>query len=120
MRTVQNIYMVANPRSCGGYACEFLTQYPRENRCQIEVAVTRKAGAIQFVLPKNLSVEQINSTRVTLDCTLHLFNVLDPDERILCMNTIEKDLTGPGKENRDRYLGIMGGDGSLATTIQML
>ena len=36
------------------------------------------------------------------------------------MRMLEEDLTGEGTENRDRYLGIMGGDGSLATTLKML
>ena len=51
---------------------------------------------------------------------MYFFNVRDPAERELCMNMIEIDLTGEGNENRDRYLGIMGGDGSLATTLKML
>ena len=57
---------------------------------------------------------------VTLDCTLHLFNVLDPEQRTLCMDMMEKDFTGPGKENRERFLIIAGGDGSLCTTVNML
>ena len=36
------------------------------------------------------------------------------------MNLMEKDITGPGKENRDRFLVIAGGDGSLPTTLVML
>jgi len=36
------------------------------------------------------------------------------------MDMMEKDITGPGAGNRDRYLVIMGGDGSLATTLGML
>lgn len=36
------------------------------------------------------------------------------------MTMLEKDITSEGSDNRDRYLGIMGGDGSLATTIKML
>ncbi len=36
------------------------------------------------------------------------------------MSMLEEDLSGEGKDNRDRYLGIMGGDGSLATTLKML
>lgn len=57
---------------------------------------------------------------VTLKCTLYLFNVLEPEERALCMRLMEEDITGPGHEQRDRFLGIMGGDGSLATTLKML
>ena len=57
---------------------------------------------------------------VTLDCTLHLFNVLDPEQRTICMDLMEKDFTGPGKENRERFLVIAGGDGSFCTTINML
>ena len=57
---------------------------------------------------------------VTLECTMYFFNVREPAERELCMNMLEEDLTGEGTENRDRYLGIMGGDGSLATTLIML
>ena len=51
---------------------------------------------------------------------MHIFNVLEAQERIMCMDMMEKDITGPGAENRDRYLVIMGGDGSLATTLGML
>ena len=58
--------------------------------------------------------------RVTLDCTLHLLNVLEPEQRELCMKMMEEDLTGVGKENRDRFLVIAGGDGSLPTTVNML
>lgn len=36
------------------------------------------------------------------------------------MRMMEEDITGTGSENRDRYLVIMGGDGSLATTLKML
>lgn len=36
------------------------------------------------------------------------------------MRMMEEDITGAGSENRDRYLVIMGGDGSLATTLKML
>ena len=57
---------------------------------------------------------------MTLDCTLFLFNVLEAEERKLCMKMMEEDISEPGNDNRDRYLGIMGGDGSLATTIKML
>ena len=57
---------------------------------------------------------------ITLQCTLYLFNVLNADERALCMSMLEEDLSGEGSDNRDRYLGIMGGDGSLATTLKML
>ena len=46
VRTVQNIYMLTNPRSGDGFASEFLEKYPRVNRCEVEVAVTRKNGAI--------------------------------------------------------------------------
>ena len=51
---------------------------------------------------------------------MYFFNVREPAERELCMNMLDEDLTGEGNENRDRYLGIMGGDGSLATTLKML
>ena len=46
--------------------------------------------------------------------------MLEAEERALCMKMMEEDVSGPGHENRARYLGIMGGDGSLATTINML
>ena len=36
------------------------------------------------------------------------------------MDAMEADFTGEGKENRDRYLIIAGGDGSLPTTVGML
>ena len=55
VRTVQNIYMVANPNSCEGYANLFLEKYPRETHYQLEVAVTRRAGLVQFVVPENLT-----------------------------------------------------------------
>ena len=46
--------------------------------------------------------------------------MLEAEERALCMKMMEEDVSGPGHDNRARYLGIMGGDGSLATTINML
>ena len=49
-----------------------------------------------------------------------MFNVLEAEEREKCMNMMEEDFTGPGKENRDRFLIIAGGDGSLSTTVKML
>ena len=36
------------------------------------------------------------------------------------MDMMEEDVTGPGKENRERYLIIAGGDGSFPTTLNML
>mgnify|MGYP006922976457 CR=1 FL=1 len=54
VRTVQNLYMVANPRSCEGYAKFFLDKYPHYTRHQIEVGVVRRAGVAQFVLPTDL------------------------------------------------------------------
>ena len=33
---------------------------------------------------------------VTLNCTLHLFNVLEPSERALCMEMLEEDIVGEG------------------------
>lgn len=57
---------------------------------------------------------------MTLECTLLLFNVLEAEERTLCMDMLEADISGEGSTTRDRYLGIMGGDGSLATTLKML
>lgn len=86
--------------------------------------MTRKAGAIQFLLPENLSPEQLqlfkDSELVTLETNLYLFNVLESTERAKCLDMMEADITGEGSETRDRYIVIMGGDGSLATTINML
>ena len=36
------------------------------------------------------------------------------------MQMLDEDLIGPENNIRDRFLGIMGGDGSLATTLKML
>jgi len=33
---------------------------------------------------------------VKLECTLNLFNVLEHDERTLCMDMLEQDITGEG------------------------
>ena len=49
-----------------------------------------------------------------------MFNVLDASERKICMDMIEEDVSGQDSNRRDRYLAIMGGDGSLATTLKML
>ena len=123
-RTTHNIYILANPRSGDGFASNFLEKYPRANRTRVEVYVTRRAGAIQFILPENLRRGQqemfTEDDKMTLDCTLLLFNVLEASERTLCMDMLEDDIQREGSETRDRYLGIMGGDGSLATTLKML
>ena len=62
--------------------------------------ITRRAGSIQFILPDNLSKEQFaiftEDDIVTLDCTLHLFNVLEASERTLCMDMLEADISGEG------------------------
>lgn len=76
-------------------------------------------------MPENLRPDQVQllddpSNLVTLDCNLLLYNVLEAEERELCMKMMEEDLTQAGAENRDRFLGIMGGDGSMATTLNML
>lgn len=55
-----------------------------------------------------------------LDCTLHPLNVLDADQREKFMRMLEEDVTGPGKDDRDRFVVIAGGDGSLSTTVSML
>ena len=46
--------------------------------------------------------------------------MLESTERAKCLDMMEADITGEDSETRDRYIVIMGGDGSLATTINML
>ena len=63
--------------------------------------ITRRAGSIQFdLVQRNLSKEQFaiftEDDLVTLDCTLHLFNVLEASERTLCMDMLEADISGEG------------------------
>ena len=120
VRTVQHIYLLANPRSCEGYAKAFIENYPRENRLSLDVAVTRRAGVVQYVLPENLNESQMASPQVTLDCTLHVFDVIDAEQRELCMNMMEQDFTSEESEKRDRFVIIAGGDGSFPTTVGML
>lgn len=36
------------------------------------------------------------------------------------MQMLEEDVAGPGKEGRDRFVVIAGGDGSFSTTVSML
>ena len=114
IKTVRNIYMLANPRSGSRFAANFLEKYPRENTCTLRVPLwkLKRSPYTQLVIDSNEIVE--------LHCTLYFFNVVEPEERKLCMQMLEKDVTEPGHENRDRILGIMGGDGSMGTTLKML
>lgn len=66
-----------------------MEKYPRENRCSLDAVVIRGKGAIEFMLPEMLHGNEKNVEMVTLDCTLFLFNVLEAEERKLCMRMLE-------------------------------
>ena len=53
-----------------------------------------------------------------LDCTLYLFNVIEVSERMECRRMIENDIKQDPQS--DKIVGIMGGDGSMGTTLKFL
>ena len=85
---------MANPRSGDGLAVGFLKDHPPVN-C------------------KPVHFEEMNQT---VECVMRLYNVLEPQEREACLQQMSDSLLDKDKGVR-RVVCIMGGDGSLATTI---
>ena len=107
IKKVRRIYMLCNPKSGTKYAESFLSGYPKVNKRQLNVPL------------KNLTDQRVTSDmQVPLYCTLFLYNVCKVDERMECRGQIEKDLLE--KPDSDKIVGIMGGDGSMGTTLKFL
>lgn len=85
---------MANPRSGDGLASGFLTDHPSRN-----------------IIP--VYFDELNQT---VDCEMRFYNVLEKLEREACLSQIVSSLQENDKHTR-RVVCIMGGDGSLATTI---
>ena len=62
--------------------------------------------------------KQESKETVTLDCTLYLFNVTEASDRTECRDLLAKDLVQDPES--DKIVGIMGGDGSMGTTLKFL
>ena len=99
--------MLCNPKSGSKYAESFLTNYPKVN------------NRMMMIPAKLLTDANISSNeQLELDCTLYLYNVCEATDRMECREMLRKDLI----ENpaSDKILGIMGGDGSMGTTLKFL
>ena len=94
------IFGLANPRSGDGLASGFLTDYPPVNE-------------------KTIFLEE---QRISVHVELRFFNVLEATERQNCLRQLESLIkeSPSGVDATKKVVCIMGGDGSLATTIQFL
>ena len=88
------IFGLANPRSGDGLASGFLTDYPARN-----------------IVP--VYFDEFNQT---IECEVRFYNVIEKIEREACLSQIANSINDNNKTVR-RVICIMGGDGSLATTI---
>ena len=91
------IFGIANPRSGDGLASGFLTDFPQVNNNRI----------------------QLDESRQTVDCEMRFYNVLEKQERETCLRAIANAFEDNDNSTR-KVICIMGGDGSLAKTIQYL
>ena len=99
--------MLCNPKSGTKYASTFLTDYPKVNNRRLMVP-------LQDLTEQKVPKEE----KVLLDCTLYLFNVIEAKDRTECREMLTRDLKeDPGS---DKVVGIMGGDGSMGTTLKFL
>lgn len=57
--------------------------------------------------------------RTTIECEMRFYNVLEAGERASCLKEMEQAISEDNKAVR-KVVCIMGGDGSLATTIKFL
>ena len=91
------IFGLANPRSGDGLASGFLTDYPPVNE-------------------KTVYLEQYKQS---VHVEMRLYNVLEATERQNCLRQLESAVQQNDKSTK-KVVCIMGGDGSLATTIKFL
>ena len=91
------IFGLANPRSGDGLASGFLTDYP----------------------PVNEKTIYLDHSRQNIHVQLRFYNVLEASERQNCLRQLEQSLK-EGNDGSRKVVCIMGGDGSLATTIKFL
>merc|ERR1712038_519910 len=68
---------------------------------------------------QQLTEESVSDNEeIMLDCTLYLYNVLEVDQRMECREMLKKDVVE--NPQSDKILVIMGGDGSMGTTLKFL
>ena len=91
------IFGLANPRSGDGLASGFLTDYP----------------------PVNEKTIYLEESRQSVQVEMRFFNVLENTERQNCLRQLETSMKEGGEVTK-KVVCIMGGDGSLATTIKFL
>lgn len=91
------MFAFANPRSGDGLAAGFLTDFPAKNT-------------------KKLWFEE---KQQTVECTINFYNVIEKTEREKCLEDLAQSL-GENDNSTRKIVSIMGGDGSLATTINFL
>ena len=92
-----HVYAFANPRSGDGLAAGFLTDFPHKN-------------------VKQLWFEE---KQQTVACIIRFYNVTEAQERNKCLSDIEAAMRENDNSTR-KTVCMMGGDGSLATTIKFL
>ena len=91
------IFGLAKPRSGDGLASGFLTDYP----------------------PVNEKTIYLEESRQSVQVEMRFFNVLENTERQNCLRQLEASMKEGGEVTK-KVVCIMGGDGSLATTIKFL
>lgn len=91
------IFAFSNPRSGDGLAAGFLTEH-----------ASRTVTEVWF-----------EERQQTVTCDLRFFNVIEKQERDNCLKQLEEACKEDDMNTR-KIIAIMGGDGSLATTIKFL
>ena len=93
------IFGFCNPRSGDGLASGFLTDFPQVNI-------------------KDISLD-LDESKQRVECEMRFYNVLEKQERETCLQLMSSAFMDDDYSTR-KVVCIMGGDGSLARTIQFL
>ena len=91
------VFAFANPRSGDGLSAGFLTEHP-----------SRTVTEVWF-----------EERQQSVTCDLRFFNVIEQQERESCLKQLEEACKDDDLTVR-KIVAIMGGDGSLATTVKFL